>query len=143
MDSSTHNYEVGIETALLLELIKKQFVLTSIRKWGYFFPILVATLIFIVKVRSNVLGDFTVGYDTQPYFEGEGLEWFVDSLLFSAEYEDLIEPIFYEVVGGITSTIKEREHMLLEEIPQLDVDLIDQLRQFILERLDEQFGKLG
>ena len=86
MTSPTDN-QPNSEVALLLTRIKDEFTKITIRKWGYFFPIQVATWRFMAQARPGVLGDFTAGYDTEPYFEGRGAEWFVHALLWMNEKE--------------------------------------------------------
>jgi len=137
LTSTTDNKPLTPEAKVLLDCIKDEFSKITIRRWGHFFPIQVATIRFIFQIRPGAIGDISARYDTIPAFSGRGAEWLVNNIFYTTEYQDLVEPLWYEVVGGITPSIKSREYMAVEEIPSLDPAIIEQLNTLILEKVEK------
>jgi len=135
--STTDGKPLSPEAHLLLDRIKDEFSKTTIRRWGHFFPILVATIRFIFQARPKAIGDIDARYDSSPAFSGRGAEWLVDTLLYSNEYLNLVEPIWYQIVKGITAPTKAREYILIDEIPKIDPIKIEQLASLILDKVDQ------
>jgi hypothetical protein len=144
--------EVGLEASassllstegqILLELIEDEFSRTNVHNWGYFFPILIATWRFIWYVRPGFLGAVVYAkyeHRSPPSFKGKNAAWFVEMLVDNNEYQDLVEPLWYQIAEGITPTVRDREMMRKEEIPKLDTIRVEQLAQLILARVDHAF----
>jgi hypothetical protein len=135
--TSSKDDQITVEGTFLLGRLRNEFTSITIRKWGYFFPCLTATWQFITHVRPGVLGDVTAGYDSEPYFIGRGAEWFVDTLLMAQDYQDLVEPIWYQVAHSITPVIRQREYMRIDEFPELSNNKIEDLSRLILSKVDD------
>jgi hypothetical protein len=83
MDSST-NSPLSKEGEVLLELILDSFSRVSVRQWGYFYPLLIATWRFIWYVRPGILGevvDIRYVFGSPPQFKGRNADWFAEMLV--------------------------------------------------------------
>jgi hypothetical protein len=141
LEAST-NGSLSAEGQILLELIEYEFSRTKIHQWGYFFPMLIATWRFIWHVRPGFLGDVvdaSYEYGSPPRFKGKNAEWFVEMLVDNNDYQDLVEPLWYQIAEGITPTIRDRAIMLKEEMPKLDTIKVERLADLILAKIDNAF----
>jgi hypothetical protein len=128
------------EAKLLLSCIKDEFARITLRRWGHFFPIQLATIRFIFYTRPGVIGDvidarYVVG--SPPEFAGRGAEWLVLALFENNSYLDLVESLWWKVAHAITPEILDREFMLPDEIPQLDSTTLKKLAVLILQVVDQ------
>jgi hypothetical protein len=141
LDTSA-NSSLSAEGQILLELVEDEFLRTNVHNWGYFFPMLIATWRFIWYVRPGFLGavvNAKYEYGSPPRFKGKNADWFVEMLVDNNAYQDLVEPLWYQIAEGITPTVRDRAMILKEEMPKLDTIKVEQLAQLILAKVDPAF----
>ncbi|MBX3082055.1 MAG: hypothetical protein KF716_10515 [Anaerolineae bacterium] len=137
MTSST--VKLSVMGQYLQDIILDEFARIPIRNWGHFFPVFVATSVFISATRAGFLGEtaeirYKVG--SPPEFRGKNAQWFAENLVGNNEYLDLVEPLWYQVAERITPVIRDRGVMLKAEMPILEPSKIERLSQLVLEKVD-------
>ena len=108
--------------------------------WGSFFPCLISVWRFIEVRRPGILGELRAGYDSEPYFEGKGSEWFCSVLFNNDEYIQLIEEIMYPAAIDVKTKHPkafERGSLDLSEAPKIDLDKTARLAEIVLASVDE------
>lgn len=125
---------------LLTSLIRRELVTIPIDQWGFFFPCLLAIWRFIEMKRPGVLGPAKGGFDTEPYFEGRGAQWFMAGLTSNDRFVELLEAIMYPITRDaperVRDRVRQRGFFLDEEIPETPAALVDELAVVTLAEVD-------
>jgi hypothetical protein len=124
----------------LSELIRTELLAVPIAMWGSFFPCLVAIWRFIELRRPGILGELRAGFDSEPYFEGKGSEWFCTVLFNDEEYIQLVEQIMYPVAIELKAghlRALERGSLNASDVPKIDTDKTGRLAELVLVSVDK------
>ena len=122
---------------VLLKHLQHELCSIPLEHWGHFFPCLVATWRFIEELRPSTLGALNCGYDASvPWFRGKGSRLF-DSIRNSEIVVECYEKIMDPLATAIPEIARNRGFLLVEELPDLDINVIEDLSEFVLDVVDK------
>jgi hypothetical protein len=113
--------------AHLEALLRREFVSTPLAHWGFFFPVTVAVWRFIQSEWPGAVGELHCGFDTEPYFAGDGAEWFIDSVLADERVLNPIERLAYAASNALPQSAVSRGFIKQEELTALNARDVEQL----------------
>lgn len=134
LDRRKHDL-VEFEGVSLGDLLRDELMNTPLAQWGFFFPCQVATWRYISERYPGRLGELNAGYDDEPWFAGQGAEWFCGEMVNDVAYLDAVEAIMYAVVARLPESAKARGFLRQDEVPELDPTAVDRLERAIVAKV--------
>lgn len=127
----------------LRDLIRAEMLNIPLAQWGFFFPIHAAVWRFMRTISPSLLGELNAGYDGEPYFKGQGADWFIENITNNPRYIDLAEDIMYNVTSGLPPAAFDRGFVLDSELLAIDSSTVDELRSVITGEAQKAAGEVG
>lgn len=124
-----------LTTDKITSLIQQELFNIPVDAWGYFFPVYVAVWKSIHEIRPDLLDEIDAGFDTEPYFRGNGADWFMRIFGDRQDFVDASEQIMTNVVEKLGKGILSQGCLKREQIPSLDEEAVRELVSIIEEEL--------
>ena len=118
-------------SAHLESLLRREFVSTPLAQWGFFFPVTVAVWRYIQAEWPGAVGELRCGFDTEPYFAGDGADWFIDSVLADERVLGPIERLAYAASAALPASAVSRGFAKDEDLAPLSASDIAELVEAI------------
>jgi hypothetical protein len=98
------------------DILRAELVSIPLEHWGYFFPATVALWRFIRLSRPDLLGELSAGYKGEPWFRGQGSQWFTSELLNDSRVVDGLDVLMRAMADVVPPSAWDRAFLTSAEV---------------------------